>query len=95
MLNFKQFLEDHEDPNGELQAGMAASGANTVADGPVRQKFMGSDKKKITLNIKVKKPWEISRGHAAHRSGAGTHEDKRFKRTRGNNNQKAIDDSSG
>jgi hypothetical protein len=95
MRTFKQFLEDH-DPNGELQAGMAASGANTVADdGTAEQKFMGSEKK-TTLKIKAKPIWKAAKGHQAHRGGAGTHADKRLSRlkTRGNQNRKAIDDSS-
>lgn len=95
MLSFKQFLEDHEDPNGELQAGMAASGANTVADdGSAGQKFMSSDK--TTIKIKAKPSWKISKGHQAHRGGAGTHGDRRLGRlkTRGNKDRKAIDDSS-
>jgi len=94
MRTFKQFLEDH-DPNGELQAGMAASGANTVADdGSAKQKFMSSDK--TTLKIKAKPIWKAAKGHQAYRGGAGIHADKRLGRmkTRGNKNQKAIDDSS-
>lgn len=34
------------------------------------------------LLIKEKKPWEISKGHAPHRSGAGIHADKRTKRAK-------------
>lgn len=99
MLSFKQYLEDHEDPhedpNGELQAGMAASGANTVMDGtPVRQKFMSSDK--TTITGKGKPIWKAATGHKAYRGGAGTHGDRRLGRlkTRGNQNKKAIDNSS-
>lgn len=94
MFSFKQYLEDH-DPNGELQAGMAASGANTVADdGTAKQKFMAKDK--TTINIKAKKPWKLATGHVPHRGGAGIHGDKRLKRlkTRRSQNQKAIDDAS-
>tara|TARA_Y100000034_G_C6898049_1_gene414505 strand:- start:2890 stop:3180 length:291 start_codon:yes stop_codon:yes gene_type:complete len=96
MFSFKQFFEDHEDPNGELQAGMAASGANTVTDGDVRQRFMGSEKK-ITIKIKAKEPWKVARGHTTRRGGAGVHGDRRLGRlkTRSNKNRSAIDDSAG
>jgi hypothetical protein len=94
MLSFKHFLEE-DDPNGELQTGMAASGANTVADdGSPEQKFMSKDK--VTIDIKPTPVWKLSKGHAAHRGGAGTHADKRSARakTRGNKSRNAIEDSS-
>ena len=51
-------------------------------------------KKKTTIKIDVKKPWELPKGHAPHKSGAGKHLDKRTKRnrTRGNQTKRAIED---
>jgi rhodanese-related sulfurtransferase len=38
---------------------------------------------KNVLVLRVREPWEVSRGHAPHRSGAGTHvSDPKRKRTR-------------
>jgi len=99
MLSFKEFFNEsdhgvHEDPNGELQAGIAASGANTVMDGkPVRQKFMSSEKK-TTIKLDKTPIWKIPKGHQPRRNGAGTHGDRRLKRlkTRGNQNNNAIKD---
>jgi hypothetical protein len=34
----------------------------------------------IKITIKVKQPWEASRGHLGHKSGAGVHHDRRLKR---------------
>lgn len=42
---------------------------------------MYNDSMKTTIQIKVKKQWEAAKGHAPHRSGAGTH-DNRPKRQR-------------
>lgn len=36
--------------------------------------------KTVVLTLDVKKPWEISKGHAPRRSGAGIHADRRTKR---------------
>lgn len=82
---------EQEDPNGELQVGVATSGANTVMDGrPTREKFMGSEK----VKIKVNPAWKVAKGHQTHRNGGGTHSDKRLKRlkTRNNQNKRAIQD---
>jgi hypothetical protein len=45
---------------------------------------------KIKLNCKAQ--WEVGRGHMAHRSGTGTHSDRRTKRlnTRASRNRKAM-----
>jgi hypothetical protein len=38
---------------------------------------------KRTIKIKVKKPWEVSKGHSEHRSGSGEHDSRpKRKRTR-------------
>ena len=39
-------------------------------------------KKVEKIQIKVKKPWEIAKGHNPHISGSGEHSDKRTKRTK-------------
>ena len=35
-----------------------------------------------TIKLNVKQPWQVSRGHAGHKSGAGVHQDRRLKRLR-------------
>jgi hypothetical protein len=47
---------------------------------------------KIVIELKVKKPWQVSRGHMSHRGGSGTHKDRRTKRqrTRSQKNNAAI-----
>lgn len=60
MRTLAEFIQarDHEDPNGEKQAGIASSGANTVKDnGVVKQKFMGAEKKKRGKKMKSFKEW--------------------------------------
>ena len=49
-------------------------------------------KPKTTIEINVKPCWKASRGHAAHRGGAGIMGDRRTKRkrTRGSRNNSAI-----
>lgn len=93
MLSFKQFLKEEEDANGERQAGMAASGENTVVDGDVEQKFMGSEKK-TTLTIPQTPMSQIPKGHQGKKGGAGRHTDKRLRRqNRRTLNRQAIDRS--
>ncbi len=47
---------------------------------------------KITIELKVKKPWQVGHGHTSHRGGSGTHKDRRTKRqrTRSAQNKAAI-----
>jgi hypothetical protein len=48
---------------------------------------------KNILTVRVRKPWEISKGHTPHRSGAGTHvSGVKRERTRFNQKQAAIKD---
>jgi hypothetical protein len=53
-------------------------------------------KDKTTITIKTKPIWKAAKGHQTHRGGAGIHGDRRLGRlkTRGNKDQKAIDESS-
>lgn len=46
---------------------------------------------KIRLNIK--KPWEVSKGHAPHRGGAGSHTPTPRKGSRGTHKRRAIKES--
>lgn len=50
-----------------------------------------NSKKTITINLNLKKIWELPRGHEDHLTGTGVHDNrpKRF-RTRGAANRKAI-----
>jgi len=36
----------------------------------------------MQIKLNVKKSWEVGRGHAAHKSGSGVHQDRRTKRQR-------------
>jgi hypothetical protein len=48
---------------------------------------------KTTLKIREKKPWEVSKGHTTHISGAGTHDNRPKRlRTRRNQNHFAINE---
>lgn len=50
-------------------------------------------KGKLKLDVRVRKPWEVSKGHQAHRSGAGVHVGgPKRERTRFNQKQAAIKD---
>lgn len=41
------------------------------------------DRSKLTtIKLPPMVPWKVKRGHMAHRSGSGTHHDKRTKRLR-------------
>lgn len=42
-----------------------------------------ASKRKITIKLQGKKPWEVSRGHSEHRGGSGSHDSRpKRKRTR-------------
>jgi hypothetical protein len=51
---------------------------------------------KETIVIKSVKPWQLAKGHQGHRSGAGTHSDRRMSRlkTRASQQRRAIDEKS-
>ena len=45
------------------------------------------------VKVSTKKPWEVGRGHHAHRSGSGTHDSRpRRLRTRMDAKKKALQD---
>jgi hypothetical protein len=48
-------------------------------------------KKNEPIKLNTKKPWEVGRGHTAHRGGSGQHDPRpKRERTRKNINDKAI-----
>lgn len=51
---------------------------------------------KEIIVIKVVKPWQVAKGHQDHRSGAGTHADRRMSRllTRSAQQRAAINEKS-
>lgn len=50
-------------------------------------------KKGIKIQLDLKKPWEVSKGHTSHLSGAGSHDNRpKRSRTRNDANRKAIRD---
>jgi hypothetical protein len=51
------------------------------------------NKNKDPIKLNLKKPWEVSKGHTPHKSGAGTHDNRpRKQRTRKDRNNQAIKD---
>lgn len=46
--------------------------------------------KNSTIKLNVKKPWQVSKGHTQHRSGAGKHIPRPHKGTRGEKNRFAL-----
>jgi hypothetical protein len=46
--------------------------------------------KNVTLILAPLDPWKVKRGHAAHRTGAGTHQDRRTKRLRSRGDQRRV-----
>lgn len=43
---------------------------------------MPTKSNRTTITLPLLKPWQISMGHKVHRSGSGTHGDRRLKRLR-------------
>ena len=43
-----------------------------------------------TITVKIKKPWQVAKGHPAHRSGTGSHNNQpKRNRTRSTRNHQA------
>ena len=50
-----------------------------------------NSKKTITINLNLKRVWELPRGHCEHLTGTGIHDNRiKRERTRGAANRKAI-----
>lgn len=60
----------------------------------IQNRQIAEQNKDNIIHLNVKKPWEIGKGHNAHRSGSGEHQDKRNKRnnTRSSKLRKSLRD---
>jgi len=46
--------------------------------------------KRTRITLVTLDPWKVKRGHAAHKTGSGTHQDRRTKRLRSRGDQRRV-----
>jgi len=51
---------------------------------------MPDKSRRTRITLATVDPWRVKRGHAAHRTGAGTHHDRRTKRLRSRGDQRRV-----